>query len=159
MHNMLCLVDFYHLVAQAKILVNNRQHDIAHKNAVEIHSLQAYFNFIAMFTKIMISDLSRQFLSRSQNYILRPQVGLHSLRSPDLVNQPKPDWLMEWLRIHLALLNSNKRVSLSFKQRGSRGVMVRRYSCYGNGFRFDSQLADFSFFSLLFSGLRVAFTG
>jgi len=30
-----------------------------------------------------------------------------------------------------------------------------RYGCYANGFRFDSHLADFRFFSLLFSSLRV----
>ena len=44
-HN-LCLVVFYHLIAQADTLVNNwqhKKHDIASKNAVEIDSLQAYF--------------------------------------------------------------------------------------------------------------------
>ena len=44
----------------------------------------------------------------------------------------------KWLRIRLAWHNSNKRVSLSFKWRGSRGVAVMRYSCYANGFQFDS---------------------
>jgi len=34
---------------------------------------------------------------------------------------------------------------LSFKLRGSRSVTVMRYGYYANGFRFDSQLAGFSF--------------
>ena len=39
----------------------------------------------------------------------------------------------------------------------ARGVTVRCYSCYANGFRFDSHLADFCciFFSLLFFRLRL----
>jgi len=58
----------------------------------------------------------------------------------------------------------DKRVSLSFKRRTSRGVAFRRYVCYyanGNGFRFDSQPRDFTFFCLayFFSCLRVTFTG
>ena len=48
-----------------------------------------------------------------------------------------------WLGIRLAWRNSNKRVSLSFKRRGSRGAAVRRYNCYSNGFKFTSHLADF----------------
>ena len=51
------------------------------------------------------------------------------------------------------------RVSLSFKRCGSRGVVVRRYSYYANGFRFDSHLADFCVvcFLYFFSGLGVTF--
>jgi len=44
MHNLLCLVDYYHLIGQAAIPLNNWQR-IASKNAVEIDSLQAYFSF------------------------------------------------------------------------------------------------------------------
>jgi len=33
------------------------------------------------------------------------------------------------------------------------------YGWYANGYRFNSHLADFHFFSLLFSGLYVTFTG
>jgi len=43
-----------------------------------------------------------------------------------------------------------QRVSLC----GSHSVAVMRYSCYANGFRFDSHLVNFTFFS----GLRVTFT-
>ena len=43
------------------------------------------------------------------------------------------------------LMQSNKRVCLSFKRRGSCGVVVMRYSCYANGFWFDSHLANFTF--------------
>jgi len=65
----------------------------------------------------------------------------------------------KWLWIRLAWRNSNKRVGLSFKRRGSSGVAVLRYSWYANGFRFDSHLADLTFFFLyFFSGLRVTFT-
>ena len=35
------------------------------------------------------------------------------------------------------------------------GVIVRCYSCYANGLRFDSRLVDFCFFSLPFSRLRL----
>jgi len=44
----------------------------------------------------------------------------------------------------------DKRVTLSFKWRASRGVAVRRYAYYANGFRFDSHLADFTFFVSFF---------
>ena len=46
------------------------------------------------------------------------------------------------------LTQSNKKVSLSLKQRGSRSLGVIRYSyycMYANGFQFDSHLADFTF--------------
>jgi len=36
----------------------------------------------------------------------------------------------KWLRIYLAWCNSNKRVSWSFKQRGSRSLGVMHYCCY-----------------------------
>jgi len=44
----------------------------------------------------------------------------------------------------------SKRVSLSFKRRGSRSLGFMRYGCYANVFRFDFHFADFTFFSLLF---------
>jgi len=57
----------------------------------------------------------------------------------------------KWLRIRLAWRNSNKRVSLSFKQCGSRSPGVMHYSCYAHVFWLDSHHADFSFtFSLVF---------
>ena len=51
----------------------------------------------------------------------------------------------------------SKRVSLSFKRHWSCGVVVRCYGCYSNGFMFNSHLLFLS--TLLFSGLRVTFTG
>jgi len=52
-------------------------------------------------------------------------------------------------------------VTLSGKRHPARGVTVMRYGCYANGFRYDSHLVDFHFFSLLFFRLRlgVTFTG
>jgi len=45
----------------------------------------------------------------------------------------------------LTQLNSNKKVSLSLKRRGSRhGVTVMHRGCYANGFQFDSHLANFN---------------
>jgi len=52
--------------------------------------------------------------------------------------------------IRLAWCNSNKRVTLSFKQRGSRSVAVMRHGCYANGFCFDSHLVNFTFFFFTF---------
>ena len=52
----------------------------------------------------------------------------------------------KWLQIHLARRNSNKRVSLSFKWRGSCSLGVMRYGYYANDFQFNSHLADFRFF-------------
>jgi len=52
-----------------------------------------------------------------------------------------------------------KKVTLSGTCCPARGVMVRCYSCYANGWQFDSCLANFLFFlSLLFSRLRLGVT-
>jgi len=44
MHN-LCLIEYYHLIVQADILVNNWQQETRNcpKNAVEVDSPQAFF--------------------------------------------------------------------------------------------------------------------
>ena len=61
-------------------------------------------------------------------------------------NVLKAVYFWKWLRICLAWHNSNKIVSLSFKQQASCSLGVMRYGCYANGFRFNSHLADFQFF-------------
>jgi len=48
---------------------------------------------------------------------------------------------------------------LSFKWCRSHSVAIMRYGFYANGFWFDSHLADCTFFLIIFSGLRVTFTG
>ena len=51
---------------------------------------------------------------------------------------------------HDTIRYQQKKVILSGKRCPARGVMVMCYGCYDNGFQFDSYLADFCFFSLLF---------
>ena len=58
------------------------------------------------------------------------------------------------LQIRLAWRNSNKTVSLSFMQHGSRGVVVKRYGCYTSELVFGLTLTLPTTF-LIFFILRV----
>ena len=55
--------------------------------------------------------------------------------------------------------NSNKRVSLSLKQRRFRSLRIMHCGCYAIGFRLDSHLDDLTFFSLLFFRLTCCLYG
>ena len=52
----------------------------------------------------------------------------------------------------VAWRNTNKKVTLSGTHCPARGVMVRCYGCYANGWRFDSRLTDLHFFLCFFPG-------
>jgi len=60
-------------------------------------------------------------------------------------------------------MNTKKKVTLSGKRCPAHGITVRCYGCYANGLWLESCLADFRFFSLLFSrlhsGVIVTFMG
>ena len=100
------------------------------------------------FTKLLTRALF--FGSCHCSYIFVSCLAFRVHVAGDLMNKRT-----KWLRIRLSWRNSNKRVSLSFKLGGSRGLRVLHYGCYANGFRFDFQL----FFLNLFSGLGVKFRG
>jgi len=64
------------------------KHGIAPKNAVEIESLQAYFNFLEKITKTFTYDLSSQFVREPKITFRDPNgVATQSLRSTVLANR------------------------------------------------------------------------
>ena len=56
------------------------------------------------------------------------------------------------------MVQYKEKVTLSEKSCPAHGVIVRCYGCCANGLRFDSHIAVFRLFSLLFSRLRLGVT-